>query len=275
MKMSIIGLGIIGSIWARHAREDGHEVTTWNRTPKPAEPGFTPELEKAAADADIIHICIAGPPEVQQILDVLRPGLRKGQLIIQSSTISPDPACHFQEQVEGKGADYIEAPFTGSKPAAEDRQLVFFLGGKAEVIDRGLPYLEALSRKQFRFPTPAQAAAIKLSMNLQIAAVSQALTEGHALALSRGISHHDFYEVLRENVAHSGLSELKEPKLKSGNTDPQFSVKHMRKDLDLALQSAGDLHLSLTGKCRDIYDDGIAAGLGDADFIALKQLIHE
>jgi 3-hydroxyisobutyrate dehydrogenase-like beta-hydroxyacid dehydrogenase len=130
MKMSIIGLGIIGSIWARHARKDGHEVTTWNRTPKPAEPGFTPELEKAAADADIIHICIAGPPEVQQILDVLRPGLRKGQLIIQSSTISPDPACHFQEQVEGKGADYIEAPFTGSKPAAEDRQLVFFLGGR-------------------------------------------------------------------------------------------------------------------------------------------------
>lgn len=272
-KVSIIGLGIIGSIWARHALADGHEVRTWNRTPKPDEAGFTPELAEAVAEADLIHICIAGPPEVQAVLDVILPGLKSGQSVIQSSTISPGPAMSFKTQVEKTGARYLEAPFTGSKPAAEARQLVFFLGGSEETITAALPYLEKLSRKQFRFPTPAQAAAIKLSMNLQIAAVSQALAEGHALALCHGISHEDFYEVLRENVAHSGLSELKEPKLKSGDTSPQFSVKHMRKDLDLALQSAGELNLSLTEKCRAIYDAGIAAGMADEDFIALRKLI--
>jgi len=274
MNVTFIGLGIIGSIWARHAIEDGHTVKTWNRTPKPEEPGFCPDLAEAVTGADILHICIAGPPSVEATLDVILPVLQPGQLVIQSSTISPEPATQFAEKVTATGATYLEAPFTGSKPAAEARQLVYFLGGPAPIIDSALPYLEKLSRKQFHFSTPAQAAAIKLSMNLQIAAVSQALTEGHALARSHGLSHDQFYEVLRENVAHSGLSDLKEPKLRDGDDSPQFSVKHMHKDLGLALDASGPLNLDLTRRCRDLYQNGIHAGLGDLDFIALRHLVE-
>jgi 3-hydroxyisobutyrate dehydrogenase-like beta-hydroxyacid dehydrogenase len=170
---------------------------------------------------------------------------------------------------------YVEAPFTGSKPAAESRDLVFFLGGDAAAIDQALLYLIPLSRKYFHIGAPEQAAAIKLSMNLQIAAVSQALTEGWHLARSYGLSHESFYEVLRENVAHSGLAELKEPKLRAGDDAPQFSVKHMGKDLRLALEAAGSLDLTLTKTSHAIYDRGIEAGLGDLDFIALERLISQ
>ena len=272
-KVTVIGLGIIGSIWARHYGEDGHEVVVWNRTAKPEFPGFVPVLAEAVAEADLVHICVADPEAVESVLDEALPALQRETLVIQSSTISPQAAARFACRVNEVCA-YLEAPFTGSKPAAESRDVVFFLGGDAAVLERGLTYLNPISRKYFQIGRPEQAAAIKLSMNLQIAAVSQALAEGWHLARSYGLTHEAFYEVLRENVAHSGLSELKEPKLRAGDDSPQFSVKHMGKDLRLALEAAEGLNLRLTETGKKIYDEGIQNGLGEKDFISLEQLIH-
>lgn len=274
-EVCLIGLGIIGSIWARHYQEDGLPVRAWNRSPMPGFPGIISDLETAVEDAEIVHICVADPPAVQQVLDVILPKIRDDALVIQSSTISPMAATTFANQVAYAGGVYCEAPFTGSKPAAEARQIVFYMGGDTEALDRAEPLLTRLSQTCFRFDTPQKAAALKLSMNLQIAAVSQALTEGWHLAMSHGLSHEEFFEVLAKNVAHSGLADLKEPKLFAGDTEPQFSVKHMAKDLGLALASANGLHLRQAERTREIYIAGIDAGLADKDFIALEKLIPE
>ncbi|HAV12526.1 MAG TPA: NAD(P)-dependent oxidoreductase [Opitutae bacterium] len=271
--ITVIGLGIIGTIWAGHYAQAGHSVRTWNRTPKPEVDGFTQDLIEAVNNADMIHICVADPAAVQSVLDVIKQSLTPVTLVIQSSTISPQAATSFEQQVTATGAGYVESPFTGSKPAAEAREVVFFQGGSQKAIELAAPYLELISRKRFSIGTPEQAAAIKLSMNLQIAAVSQALTEGWHLAQKFGLSHDLFYEVLRENVAYSGLAKLKEPKLRTRDYSPQFSVKHMGKDLGLALDAAEGLSPELTKRTKEIYNAGIAAGLADLDFIALESLI--
>lgn len=271
----VVGLGIIGAIWNKHYASEGLETRCWNRTPKPQEPGFVADLAEAVRGVDVVHICVADPPAVQEVLNVVLPELKPNSLLIQSSTISPAASTSFATQVREAGAAYVEAPFTGSKPAAEARQLVFFLGGKEADRSRAAAILQPLSRLVFPFDTVEQAAAIKLSMNLQIAAVAQALTEGWHLARHHGLSHEQFFAVLRENVAHSGLAELKEPKLASGDTSPQFSVKHMAKDLGLALASSHGLHLRQAERTREIYLEGMAQGLAEADFIALESLIPE
>ncbi|MEM6883905.1 MAG: NAD(P)-dependent oxidoreductase [Verrucomicrobiota bacterium] len=273
--VTVVGLGIIGSIWAKHYADDGNTVHTWNRTPQPEFPGFKADLAQAVDGVEMVHICVADPAAVQSVLDVILPKLNHSMLVIQSSTISPEAAGSFAGQVESTGAVYLEAPFTGSKPAAEARDLVFFQGGCAEAIRQADVFLEPLSRKRFAMGTPEQAAAIKLSMNLQIAAVSQALTEGYHLAKSFGLSHDQFYEVLAENAACSGVAKLKEPKLKSSDYSPQFSIKHMRKDLGLALDAAEGISPQLTQRTKEIYDAGMDAGWGDEDFIALEKLIPE
>ncbi|MEM6600300.1 MAG: NAD(P)-dependent oxidoreductase [Verrucomicrobiota bacterium] len=272
--VTVVGLGIIGSIWAKHYADDGHTVLTWNRTPQAEFPGFVPDLVQSVECADMIHLCVADPAAVQSVLKVILAELDESMLVIQSSTISPSAAESFAGMVTATGARYLEAPFTGSKPAAESRDLVFFQGGSFVAVEKAAPFLEPLSRKRFVLGSPQQAAAIKLSMNLQIAAVSQALTEGYHLAHQFGLSHEQFYEVLQENVAYSGLAKLKEPKLKASDYSPQFSVKHMRKDLGLALDAAAELSLQLTQRTKEIYDAGADAGLGNKDFIALEQLIQ-
>ena len=273
--VTVVGLGIIGSIWAGHYKDAGHEVRAWNRTPHPENPLFEKNLSIAVKGSELVHVCVADPSAAEAVLQEIVPALTKGALVVQSSTISPSAAKSFSQKVRGAGMAYVEAPFTGSKPAAADRQVVFFTGGEAGEKERARPFLEILSRKIFSFSTVEKAAAIKLAMNLQIAAISQCLTEGYHLAGRHGLSGEEFFSVLEYNVAHSGLADLKREKLLHRDYAPQFSIKHMAKDLRLAMESAEGLELSLTERTSDIYKKGLAAGAGDLDFIALEKFVRE
>ncbi|MCH8476066.1 MAG: NAD(P)-dependent oxidoreductase [Opitutales bacterium] len=274
-QLTVIGLGIIGSIWARHYASDGYPVRVWNRTPQPDFPGWEGDLTKAVESAEVVHICVADPAAVSSVLEKILPVLPEGALIIQSSTISPEASRRFADLCAQAGFAYVEAPFTGSKPAAEARQVVFFLGGESEPLGQAEGLLQGLAKKFFHFSSGEKSAAIKLAMNLQIAAISQALTEGLALARQYGLEEGEFFPVLEANVAHSGLADLKRPKLEARDYAPQFSVKHMGKDLGLALEAIREGELPQLRRTWEIYQKGIEKGLGDRDFIALEQLLTD
>src|ERR1700691_2444574 len=128
MNVSVLGLGIIGSAWAKNLIADGHTVRCWNRTPKDF-PNFTASIQETVNQAEVIFIIVADPPAVQSVLNQIQSKLGSGQLVIQSSTISAKWTQLFAEQVRKTGAWFLEAPFTGSKIAAEQRQTVFYVGG--------------------------------------------------------------------------------------------------------------------------------------------------
>lgn len=265
MKVCVAGHGLIGAIWERHYRTDGHEVVVWNRTTR-SLPNYVPSPAQAADGADAIHIVVSDPPAVRSFLRRALPRVKPGALLVQSSTIDPASAEAFQKMVSNVGAVYVEAPFTGSKPAAESRELVFFVGGDPSVQQRAEKLLASLSVRRIGFDSPAQAAAIKLAMNLQIGTIMEALAEGLHLAKSYGITQAQFFEVLGLNVAHSRLADFKRPKLDAGDFTPQFSVKWLLKDLRLALKSvpAGDLPAA-AASARQLRRAS-SLGLADADF---------
>ena len=273
MNISVFGLGIIGRVWAENLHRDGDTVRGWNRTPKPALPFFTGDARAAATAADLLIIVVADPPAVQQVLDQIKPVLRPGQIVVQSSTISPAASRQFAAQVEATGAAFLEAPFTGSKPAAEQRQTVYYIGGDPAVLERARPVLRRLSRAIEWIGPIGSAAALKLAMNLNIALVAEALSESLTFARNAGISDDRYFSALKLNVGQSGLATLKEPKLRQNDWAPQFSVKHMAKDLRLALGAAGDLPLPQLQAVVKLYETGLAHGWGDDDFISLARLL--
>lgn len=275
MNVSVLGLGIIGSAWAKNLIADGHTVRCWNRTAKDF-PNFHVSIRDAVVGAEVIFIIVADPPAVQSVLDEILPTLGPGQLVIQSSTISAKWTRIFAEEVSKTGAWFLEAPFTGSKPAAEKRQTVFYLGGDPAVIEMARPILKPLSSTILHIGPLGSASSLKLAMNLNIAGVAQTLCESLALCRGAGISDDIYFSALAHNVAHTGLSDLKEPKLRQGDYSPQFSLKHMAKDLRLALETAAELSLPLeqTVHLKKIYDQGIAAGWSDDDFIGLMRLLY-
>jgi 3-hydroxyisobutyrate dehydrogenase-like beta-hydroxyacid dehydrogenase len=276
MKISVLGLGIIGSIWARNLIADGHNLRCWNRTPKDF-PHFHASIQEAVEVAEVIFIVVADPPAVQSVLDQTLPKLAPGALVIQSSTISAHWTRIFAEQVRQTGAVYLEAPFTGSKIAAEKRQTVYYLGGEPEVVERARPVLEPISSAIIHIGPLGSASTLKLAMNLNVAGVAQSLCESLALCRASGISDDVYFSALARNVSHSGLADLKEPKLLRSDYSPQFSLKHMAKDLRLASETAADLSvaLELTEHLKDLYDRGMAAGWSEDDFIGLMRLMDK
>jgi 3-hydroxyisobutyrate dehydrogenase-like beta-hydroxyacid dehydrogenase len=171
----------------------------------------------------------------------------------------------------------VEAPFTGSKPAAEQRQTVFYLGGDSEVVDKARPILGGLAKAILHIGPLGSASSLKLAMNLNIAGVAQSLCESLTLCRAANIPDDVYFNALAQNVARSGLSELKQPKLRGRDYTAQFSIKHMAKDLRLALETAAELSVPLeqTEQLAKVYDRGIDAGWKDEDFIGLVRLLEK
>jgi 3-hydroxyisobutyrate dehydrogenase-like beta-hydroxyacid dehydrogenase len=276
MNISILGLGIIGSAWAKNLIADGHTVRCWNRTPKDF-PNFHASIEEAVDQADIIFIVVADPPAVQSVLNQIQSKLGQGKLVIQSSTISAKWTRLFAEQVKKTGAQFLEAPFTGSKVAAEERKTVYYLGGDSEIVERARPILQSISSAILHIGPLGSASSLKLAMNLNIAGVAQTLCESLMLCRKAGISDELYFQALARNVSHSGVADLKKPKLLQHDYTPQFSLKHMAKDIRLALETAAEhsLPLEQAGHLKNIYDRGMAAGWADDDFIGLMRLLDK
>jgi 3-hydroxyisobutyrate dehydrogenase-like beta-hydroxyacid dehydrogenase len=276
MNIAMLGLGIIGSTWTKNLIADGHAVRCWNRTPKEF-PNFYASIAEAIEGAEAIFIVVADPPAVQSVLDQVCPRLGAGQMVVQSSTISAEWTLKFAGQVTQTGAVFVEAPFTGSKIAAEKRQTVYYLGGTAEVLEKARPVLQPISSAILHIGPLGTASSLKLAMNMNIAGISQILCESLSLCRAAGISEDTYFAALSRNVAHSGLADLKEPKLRARDYAAQFSLKHMGKDLRLALETAAGHSLTLdqTARLKESYDRGIAAGWKDDDFIGLIRLLEK
>ena len=264
----VLGLGIIGSIWARNFHADGVLAGAWNRTAQPSFPAWRSSPAEVADAADELIVVVADPPAVESVLRAALPRLGPRHLVMQSSTIDPASSRRFCGLVRARGAAYVEAPFTGSKPAAEQRQTVFYLGGEAAAVARAEAVLARLSQKRFVIGAPEQAATLKLACNLQIVSQLEALCEALAWVRRAGIADETFFSALRSNAAWSGLAQLKESKLRSGDYAPQFSVKHMLKDMRLA-HGASDGRLPLIAAMAERLRLAAEHGWADEDIAAL------
>ena len=264
----VLGLGIIGSIWARNLHADGLLAGAWNRTPQPAFPAWKESPAAVAEAAEALIVVVADPPAVASVLEAALPRLGPRHLVIQSSTIDPASSRRFAALAASRGAAYVEAPFTGSKPAAEQRQTVYYLGGEPAAIARAEAVLSHLSQKRFVIGAPEQATVLKLATNLQGAAQIEALCEALAWTRRAGISDDVYFTALRSHAVWSGMAQLKEPKLRAGDYAPQFSVKHMLKDMRLAAQAAGDA-LPLAAFAAERLRLAAERGWADEDFAAL------
>jgi 3-hydroxyisobutyrate dehydrogenase-like beta-hydroxyacid dehydrogenase len=275
MNTAILGLGIIGREWARNLHKDGVPLAVWNRTPGRFDglPALSATPADAARDAELVIVVVADPPAVQNVLDQILPVLKPGRIVAQASTVSAEWNLQFAAQVEKTGAKFLEIPFTGSKLAAIERKTVFYVGGDEALLARVEPTLARISQVRLRIGALGSAASLKLAMNMNIALLLEGLEESLSFARAAGIPDSIYFEALKANAGRSPMSDLKEPKLRAGDYAPQFSLKHMDKDLRLALESAGSLPLPQLRRLKELYSAGMAKGWGNEDFSVLMRLL--
>ena len=273
MKIGIIGLGIIGSAWANHQFKAECLSGTWNRTPKANAPLPLSSPREVAHTSDIVQIVVADPPAVRSILENMAPALGPQKIVIQSSTIDPGSSEEFKKFVENTGARYLEAPFTGSKLAAEAGKTVYYLGGDASLIEEVRPILMNVAEKLFHIGSNIQATTLKLAMNLNMAAQMEGLSEALTLARNAAIPDELFFNVMKLNVGYSGLTRLKEPKLLQSDYSAQFSIKHLLKDMRLANTISDRFPLLLC--VIDCLEKAKTAGYSNDDICSLIRTFNK
>lgn len=271
--IGVLGLGIIGSIWARHYHNARILAGAWNRTAQPDFPQWQPTALAVAEKADIIQICVADPIAVQSILDAITPALNSTKTVVQSSTIDPDSSDRFRTAVIATGARYLECPFTGSKPAAVAKQTVYYQGGDTDLITELEPILSLVSAHRIPIGDHRQACALKLAMNLNVSAQMQGFSEAITICRRAGIDNAVFQNAIERNTTYSGLLQIKWPQVRDEDYSPFFSIKHMHKDMRLAASMADVSDLQLLALVRERLAAAEAAGLGDEDFAAMFKLI--
>lgn len=269
----VLGLGLIGAIWARHLNDDGWLKGAWNRTPKPEFPQWKPAPADVAGVADALIVCVSDPAAVASVLEQLSSALEARHIVIQCSTIDPESSKRFEALARGRGAAYIEAPFTGSVPGAETRTTIYYLGGDKGTIARAQPVFDRLSKQQHYAGTGEQAATFKLASNLAIAVQVAALCESLALSRKRGISDELFFDLFRASMAWSPAAKVKEPKLKAGDFTPQFAVRHMLKDTRLARDS-GVAPLPMCEAVIRQLEAAVVRGWAEEDFAVVQKLLE-
>jgi len=271
--VGVIGLGIIGSRVAANLRRAGYEVWVWNRSPK-AEPNFLASATEVAETADILLIFVSDGPALLETLKSLEPTLAARHLIINCSTVSPDEVREASAIAARASAGFLDAPFTGSRDAAEAGQLVYYISGASDWIDRARPVLGATSKSIIEVGSEiGQASLIKIATNLVSGAMVEALAEALALVDAGGISGGKFLEAINHNAARSGTSDLKLPCMVGADFEPRFALKHMFKDIQLALSvgRAAGIELPAAAATAGALMAGIQQGWGDQDFSAISK----
>ena len=270
--VGVIGLGIIGSRIAGVLRKRGFQVFVWNRTPR-LEQNFVGSPAEVAELCNFLQIFVSDDNALLEIVSQLVPALTAHHVVMAHSTIGPDTMRTAAEMVERRGARFLEAPFTGSKVAAENGQLVYYIGGDELALKQVRPVLEASSKDIIPIGEIGTASIIKVATNIVTAATAQIGAEALAIVRRAGISGETFGRAMKANASNSATLEMKVPMILKGDFEPHFSVKHMLKDVRIAARLAREsgMQVPMTELASDMLLAEMKQGRGDADYSSVAQ----
>ena len=269
--IGVIGLGIIGSRIAKALQVAGFNVYVWNRTPRP-QPNFLGSPAEVAAACNIIQIFVSDGAALLGVIRGFGDKLTSNHTIISSATVGLEATLEAAKLVEARGAQFLDAPFTGSKMAAENAALLYYIGGSDETFKKVEQVLKASSKAIVKIGEVGQAAAVKIATNMLVATTVQALAECIALVKKSGLPAESIAAALEHHGVRSGITDLKLPGMLSANFDPHFSVKHMLKDLTLARAMSTPVELPVTTAAALVLGKAAEQGWADLDFSSVLKL---
>lgn len=270
--VGVIGQGIIGSRVAECLRRSGRDVYVWSRTPK-SVPNFLASTAEVFALADIVQIFVGDSEALREVIESVGDRIEARHLIVANGTFDPESVVDVYQKVKRAGASFLDAPFTGSRLAAEAGQLVYYVGGDATVVERARPVLEASAKSIFHLGRVGEAALIKIATNMISAATVGILAEAYGLVAQAGIDPGKLQTALEGNACQSPLVAMKLPSILAGDYEPHFSLKHMFKDAQYALNLGKKLGVAqpVLSTTASVMYRSIQGGNGERDYSVIAE----
>lgn len=284
MKLGFIGLGIMGSPMAINLARAGHQLHVTTIGPVAEEllslDAVNVETARQVTDfADIIFIMVPDTPQVEEVLfgehGCAKTALQ-GKTIVDMSSISPIETKRFAKQVNELGGDYLDAPVSGGEIGAREGTLSIMVGGEPEVFVRVKPLFDILGKNITLVGGNGDGQTCKVANQIIVALNIEAVSEALVFASKAGADPVRVRQALMGGFASSRILEVHGERMIKRTFEPGFKIALHQKDLNLALQSAKALSLSLpnTATCQELFNTCAANGGSQLDHSAMVQALE-
>lgn len=281
-RIGFIGLGLMGAPMCKRLIKAGYKVTVWNRTPRRAQPfaklkaAVAKTPSELAAQSDVVITMVTGPRDVGEVLfgrHGVVDGAHDGLTVIDMSTIGRQAAVGIADALKDYGIDFLDAPVTGSTPAAETGTLMIMVGGETRVLKRCDKILRAMGTP-YHIGDTGSGQLIKVALNMMAAAEVAALGETLVLCQAYQIPNQTIMQVVEKSFATSPLMKMKMPVMLAQNYKTLFSLSNMAKDLKLAHLEARHKGLALrVGRAAEtVHGLAMDAGHAQKDYSVVREI---
>ena len=219
----------------------------------------------------MIQLFVADAQALFDVLEAMGDALTSNHVIICNATVGPEATLEAARMVQARGGQFLDAPFSGSKAAAQNRELVYYIGGEDKTLEAVEGVLQASSKEIVKIGKVGDAAVIKVATNMIVAVTVQTLAEAYAIVKESGVAPGALAEALKHHGVRSAVGEVKLAKMLERDYEPHFSLKHMFKDVQLGIHIANSLDIDLpaTTATAGVMYGGLTKGWADDDVAVL------
>jgi 2-hydroxy-3-oxopropionate reductase len=284
MKVGFIGLGIMGRPMAENLRKGGHTLFLASRSGVPDAlqgEGVTAcaNGREVAAQADIVILMVPDTPDVETVLfgaDGVAAGLKPGAVVVDMSSIAPIETKVFARRIEEKGGHYLDAPVSGGEVGARAASLTIMVGGPEAVFERVKPLFELMGKNITLVGENGAGQTTKVANQIIVALTIEAVSEALLFASKAGADPARVRQALLGGFANSRILEVHGERMIKRTFNPGFRIELHQKDLNLALQGARALGVSLpnTATCQELFNACASHGGGGWDHSAMLRALE-
>jgi putative dehydrogenase len=269
--VGIIGLGLMGEVYARRLMAAGFSVTGFDVDPAKAERleqigGRAASLTDIARDCDPIVLSVFNTDQVEDVVEHSLLPAASGKIVLCTSTCDPDRIAALAARV-GNRLRFLETPVSGASEQVRQGDGVGLIGGDEKIAADAAPVLDALFPKRFHIGKAGDGGRAKLAVNHILALNRLALAEGLVCAARLGLDPAAFLKVARNSAAASQIMDSKGAKMINGDFAPEGRVRQSLKDTNLILDQArkAGQKLPLLEVYADVLEACMRYGEGEQD----------
>ena len=270
LNLGFVGLGIMGAPMAGHLVNAGHTVFINTRTKVPESLASTSAIscafpQEVASKADMIFVMVPDTPDVEKVLfgdKGVAAGLSNGKIVVDMSSISPIATKEFAQKMNALGCDYLDAPVSGGELGAKNATLSIMVGGDDNVFDKVKPVFELMGKNINLVGSNGDGQTAKVANQIIVALNIEAVSEALLFAAKAGADPARVRQALMGGFASSKILEVHGERIINRTFAPGFRIELHQKDLNLALNSARALGVSLpnTATAQELFNSCVAHG---------------
>ncbi|WP_262695509.1 NAD(P)-dependent oxidoreductase [Kordiimonas aquimaris] len=271
--VAFLGLGVMGYPMAGHLAQAGHNVSVYNRTITKAEQWIeqysecdgvelfaAPTPAGAVADADVVFACVGADKDVAEVCvgdEGAFAAMKSGSIFVDHTTASAECARSMASAAAKHNIGFVDAPVSGGEAGAVNGALTVMCGGEPRYFDAVEPIINAYAKSIKLLGEVGSGQQTKMVNQICIAGVVQGLAEALHFAMEAGLDANAVVDVISKGAAQSWQMDNRAVTMIDGSFDFGFAVDWMRKDLDIVLNEAKSLGVSLpvTALVDQFYGD--------------------